>query len=143
MRNNVYYLSFYNDPVGFLFPDELPNNYYSPGLFLLETENDGNYAYSYSFDAMDNGTRVEHKLFRANEGDSSSTLYVVRTKHYGSFWFNLEMINPHLRYSGKRTQLHNHRNFSVAMTTDSDKLERICHKYNFYFIGSTLREDDL
>lgn len=81
-------------------------------------------------------------LFRANESDQRSTLYVVRTKNYGSFWFNLERINPSIRYIGRDPQLKNHEDFSVVMPTDSDKLERVCQNFNFYFIGSTLREAD-
>jgi hypothetical protein len=143
MNNIVYYLSFHSEQAGFLFPDELPQNYYSPGLFLIETEEDNNYSYDYTFNAMDNGKRVSLNLVRADEGNQSSSLYVVRTKHYGSFWFNLEQINPRLRYIGSKHQLTNRNQLSVAMATDSDKLERVCHKFNFYFIGSTLREPDL
>lgn len=55
MNSLVYYLSFYSELDGFLFPDELPANYYSPGLFLVEPTSNGNYPYNYLFDAMDNG----------------------------------------------------------------------------------------
>jgi hypothetical protein len=137
------HLSFYSEQSGFLFPNELPKNYYSPGLFLVEPENNGSFSYGYTFDAMDNSNRISLNLIRANEGDPNSTLYVVRTKHYGSFWFNLEIINNGFRYLGKKPQLIDHNPLAVAMTTDSDKLEKICKNYNFYFIGSTLPENDL
>lgn len=143
MNAIVYYLSFYGEQSGFLFPNELPKNYYSPGLFLVEPEGDGTFAYGYAFDAMDNGNRISLKLTRAYEGNPSSALYVVRTKHYGSFWFNLENINPSIRYIGGNPKLANHNPMAVAMTTDPDKLERVCKNYNFYFIGSTLAEKDL
>jgi len=143
VKNLVYYLSFYSEQSGFLFPEELPRNYYSPGLFLLEPEDDGSYAYNYTFDAMDNGKRVSLDLVRADEGNLQSNLYVVRTKHYGSFWFNLEKTNPNLRYEGNKQQLINHTHLSIVMTTDSDKLERVCQSFDFYFIGSTLSENDL
>jgi hypothetical protein len=140
MNNIVYYLSFFSELNGFLFPDELPKNYYAPGLFLVEPEANGSYPYGYSFDAMDNGRRVSLKLIRVDENNSRSSLFVVKTRHYGSFWFNLEKINPSFRYKGSRSLLHNHNDFCVAMTTDHDKLERVCRNFNFYFIGSTLRE---
>ncbi|MEL0639413.1 hypothetical protein V6260_02200 [Pseudoalteromonas aliena] len=143
MRNRVYYLSFFSEGGGFLFPDELPKNYYSPGLFLIESHRSGKYPYAFSFDAMDNGKRVSLKLERANESDPRSTLYVVRTKHYGSFWFKFEDINPSLRYLGSKFNLQDDFSFSVAISTDSEKLERACHNFDFYFIGSTLREEDL
>ena len=140
MNSAVYYLCFLGERSGFLFPDELPQNYYSPGLFLITPEQDDTYAYSYSFDAMDNGRRISLSLVRADEGNPMSALYVVRTKKYGSFWFDLRRINPLLRYIGNRQQLSKHGDFSVATTTNADKLERACKNFNFYFIGSTLRE---
>lgn len=143
MKNVVYYLSFFSDESSFLFPKELPKNYYSPGLFLVEAKNDGTFSYSYTFDAMDNGNRISLRLIRANEEDSSSTLYRVRTEHYGAFWFNLETINPSFRYRGEKSQLKNHNPLVVVMTTDTDKLERVCKNYNFYFIGSVLSEKSL
>lgn len=139
----VYYLSFYSEQFGFLFPNELPKNYYSPGLFLVEPGGNGTFSNGYTFDAMDNGSRISLKLIRANEDNPSSTLYVVRTKHYGSFWFNLEHINQNIRYIGRNPKLVNHNPMAVAMTTDPDKLERVCKNCNFYFIGSTLAENDL
>jgi hypothetical protein len=142
MNNRVYYLSFFSQGGGFLFPDELPNNYYSPGLFLIENNRSGKYPFAFSFDAMDNGRRVSLKLERANEGDPRSTLYVVKTKHYGSFWFNLEDINPSLGYLGTKLKLQDNHSFSVAISKDSEKLERECHNFDFYFIGSTLREEE-
>lgn len=143
MKAIVYYLSYYSEQQGFLFPNELPNNYYSPGLFIVEASDNGTFYYEYTFDAMDNGNRISLKLSRANEGDPSSTLYVVRTKNYGSFWFNLESINQLIRYIGRNPKLGNHNYMAVAVTTDSDKLERVCKNYNFYFIGSTLNEENL
>lgn len=143
MNTIVYYLSFYSEQQGFLFPNELPQNYYSPGLFLVEPNENGAFSYGYTFDAMDNGNRISLKLIRANEGDPNSILYVVRTNNYGSFWFNLESINQRIRYIGRNPKLGNHNPMAAVMTTDSDKLERVCKNYNFYFIGSTLNEEDL
>lgn len=142
MSGIVYYLSFFAEGAGFLFPDELPANYYSPGLFLVLPSEDGTYAYSYSFDAMDNGQRVTLKLVRVEEDNPRSSLYAVKTKNYGSFWFNLREINPKIRYMGGRRQLRKHGAFSVAISTDDNKLERTCNDFNFYFIGSTLRDGD-
>ncbi|MGP5546435.1 hypothetical protein [Psychrobacter alimentarius] len=143
MNNRVYYLSFFSEIGGFLFPDELPKNYYSPGLFLIESDRNGKYPYAFSFDAMDNGKRVSLKLEKANEDDPRSTLYVVRTTHYGSFWFKLEDINPSLGYLGVKFKLKDNHSFSIAISKDSEKLERVCRNFDFYFIGSTLCEEDL
>lgn len=142
MSNLVYYLSFLSEE-GFLFPEELPENYYAPGLFIIEQNQTHEFGFRYTFDAMDNGTRVSLSMVRANENDRNSTLYVVKTEYYGSFWFNLELINPHIKYKGKKQELLNHNNLGIALTTDSNKLERICHDFNFYFIGNTLRESNL
>ncbi|WDB48801.1 hypothetical protein [Escherichia albertii] len=94
MNGRVYYLSFFNEQGGFLFPDELPDDYYSPGLFIVERNQCGEYPDVFLFDAMDNGKRVSLHLTRVSERNSISTLYVVRTEDYGSFGFRLENINP-------------------------------------------------
>lgn len=142
MKNIVHYLCFYQD-VGFLFPDELPDNYYFPGLFLVETKGDGKLSYDYSFDAMESGRRISLTMVRANEGEINSTLYSVRTEHFGSFGFNLERINPKIRYGGQRSDLLNHRHFFAAVSIDQEKLERVCREFDFYFIGSTERNSEL
>lgn len=143
MSGLVYYLCFLGERSGFLFPDELPKNYYSPGLFLVTPEEDGTYAFSYTFDAMDNGVRISLNLVRADEANPRSTLYVVRTDSYGSFWFDLRVVNSQFRYIGNRSQISQYRDFSVAVSVDADKLERACKNFNFYFIGRTLRDRDL
>lgn len=142
MKNVIYYLSFFSEDDGFLFPDELPENYYCPGLFLLELDNNSMPFSNYTFDAMDDGNRSSLSLVRVNESDRESNLYVVRTKNYGPFWFNLLNISPNLRYNGGRSQLKDHNQFAVAITTDFYKLERACQEYNFYFIGTTLSENE-
>lgn len=142
MNNVVYYLCYFDEQRGVVFPDELPRNYYSPGLFLVEPQNRGEHYYNYSFDAMDNGKKISLMLIRVNDSNLSSNLYVVKTKNYGSFWFKLETINPRIRYVGKRNQLRSHQGFSVAMSTDSGKLERVCKEHNFYFIGRALRDSE-
>lgn len=143
MNNVVYYLSFFSEGNGFVFPHELPKNYYSPGLFLVEPNQNNDFSYSYTFDAMDGGRRISLALSRANEDNPLSSLYMVKTEHYGTFWFNLESIKPEFRYIGSRVELNNHNSFFVVMTTDRQKLERVCNEFNFYFIGNTLLENDL
>lgn len=141
MRNRILYLSFFPPEDGFLFPSELPDQYYSPGLFIAEAESDGSLAYSYIFDAMDAGSRVEFELVRQDEADPNSNLYVVQTKQFGSFYFSLVNVNPRYKYRGKNRSLRDHRELKIAVTRDSQKLERVCQNFDFYFIGSTLTED--
>ncbi len=142
MTRRVLYLSFYRPEEGFLFPDELPDQYYSPGLFLVEEEGHGRLSSSYLFDAMDGGRRVTLQMTRHDEGNQLSNLYVVRTDLFGTFGFSLTGINPKLaKYRGGRPQLQNHNRLRIAVTQNSRKLERICEEFDFYFIGATLREE--
>lgn len=142
MNKFIYYLSYYNEKFGFLFPDELPDNYYAPGLFLIEVDNNNNFLHTYTFDAMDNGKRTTLELTCTNK-EHNSSLYVVRTKHYGSFWFNLERIHFGLVYIGKNKLMADHNNLAVLISTDSNKLEKVCKEYNFYFIGKALTNEEL
>ncbi|MEY8120359.1 hypothetical protein AB9F26_19220 [Falsihalocynthiibacter sp. BN13B15] len=98
MNPQILYLSFFPLGNGFLFPNELPKDYYAPGLFIAEQDPSGSLPYAYSFDAMDAGRRSTLKLFRQDEADPEANLYVVRTEHYGAFWFSLEPVNPEYRY---------------------------------------------
>lgn len=141
MIPQFYYLSLYSPVDGFLFPNELPSAYYAPGLFVVEEDPNEGLVYSYEFDAMDNGQRVTLSMVRHNEGPGNSNLYVVKTKFYGSFWFSLEEINQSVaRYRGNRHAMQSHGALRAAVTRDGAKLERICERFNFYFIGTTLRE---
>ncbi|WP_243250043.1 hypothetical protein [Sulfitobacter pontiacus] len=141
MNAEVFYLSFFHPENSFLFPNELPDQYYSPGLFIAEAKRDGNLAYRYTFDAMDSGDRVRLELVRQDEGDISSSLYVVRTKKYGSFYFSFLDLNHRFRYRGKKRSLIDHGELKVALSRDNQKLERVCQNFDFYFIGSTLTEE--
>lgn len=141
MNKKILYLSFFPPEDGFLFPNELPDQYYAPGLFIAEAEPDGRLDYRYIFDAIDSGNRVELDLVRQDEADPNSNLYVVRTKQYGSFYFSLVDVNPRYKYRGKNRLLRDHRELKIAVTRDSQKLERVCQSFDFYFIGSTLTED--
>ena len=141
MKQEILYLSFFPPEAGLLFPDELPTDYYAPGLFIAQQVNDDSLAYAYSFDAMDAGRRVSLKLVRQYEADPQSSLYVVRTDHYGSFWFSLVPLNPEYVYRGRKQTMRNHNPLQIAVARDSTKLERVCKEFDFYFIGSTLNVD--
>ena len=139
MNPPVLYLSHYPPSMGFLFPNELPKQYYAPGLFVVEQNPDGRLPYQFDFDAMDRGNRITLHLVRQNEGDLFSNLYIVRTKFLGTFGFRITGINPLFeRYRGNHPALLNHRKLHLLVSQDSRKLERVCEKYDFYFIGDTL-----
>lgn len=137
----ILYLSLFSPENALLFPTELPDGYFSPGLFVAEEDPKGLAAYEYSFDAMDAGNRVTLNLVRQDEANPTATLYAVRTEKFGIFFFSLVEMNPIYRYIGKKTSLRKHQNFRIAVTRDAQKLERVCQNFNFYFIGSTMSED--
>ncbi|WP_170790257.1 hypothetical protein [Ruegeria lacuscaerulensis] len=142
MNKEILYLSYFPQEDGFLFPDELPDHYFSPGLFIAEEDGSETLPYAYRFDAMDAGRRVQLNLVRFPEADENSNLYVVHTDFYGDFWFSLDKMNPALRYRGRRPMLRGHQKFRIAVTRDSQKLERVCKEFDFYFIGSTMTEEE-
>lgn len=143
MNKPVYYLCYKTTLNGFLFPDELPKDYYSPGLFILETDNNNNLSYHYDFKAMQQGREITLKLFRSESSTSGSNLYIVKTADYGIFGFTVEQINPKIKYLGKKQKLANHKPLYIAISIDQKKLEQVCHEHDFYFIGDVLREQKL
>lgn len=142
MKQKILYLSVFPPETALLFPNELPDAYFAPGLFIAQQEVGGTLPYSYSFDAMDGDQRVSLQLVRHDEADRDANLYVVHTKHYGSFWFSLEPINPEFRYRGRKQRLRDHADLRMAVARDSQKLERVCKEFDFYFIGSTLDDEE-
>lgn len=130
--SQVYYLSFFNN--GFLFPYELPEHYFAPGLFLVQEENE-RLSQDYEFTAMDNGVRSNLRLIKSQK-DEDGQQYYVTSKKYGKFIFTVEDINPALnKYIGSGNELRNNSKFRLLFPVDARKLELVCQRYNFYFIG--------
>jgi hypothetical protein len=134
MEETVYYLCRNSERQGFVFADELPEEQYSPGLFLIPNI-DEKYQPKYGFDAIDNGKIITLDLVRS-EDTSSENCYKVETK-YGEFLFDLKDVD--MRYIGNRVESFKDVMLALVVPRDEIKLEEVCRDFNFYFVGHTVR----
>ncbi|SHF98300.1 hypothetical protein SAMN02745753_03012 [Marinomonas polaris DSM 16579] len=132
MKNTVQYLSFYPEADGLVFPQELPEDYYSLGKFYVFVNGNGCLAHRYYFDAEDEGKDVRLTLER-QKNSPSSNIYIVRTKKYGIFPFVIEPT--HYQYVGRLQNLQSFRLFRV-IPLNLAKLEEACMRYRFFFCGA-------
>lgn len=144
MSNWVYYLSYFMEQEGFLFPYELPDYYYAPGLFLIQSRETGMFPFQFSFPVMDNGVRRVLTLERAERKSDFHPYFFVTTKNYGKFIFKLQAINPQFnKYLGTDKSLRKQTPFWILYPANNNKLEKVCRKFNFYFIGYAGQEKDM
>ncbi|GHW57989.1 hypothetical protein [Vibrio cholerae] len=132
MKNIVQYLSFYPEVSGLVFPQELPEEYYSLGKFYVYATSRGDLAHRYHFDAEDEGKDVRLLLER-QESSQGSNIYVVRTNKYGIFPFVIEPTRH--RYVGRLKKLKNVQLFRV-IPLNLAKLEEACLSHRFFFCGA-------
>lgn len=132
MKHIVQYLSFYPEVDGLVFPQELPEDYYSLGKFYVYATSRGDLAHRYYFDAEDEGKDVRLLLER-QESSPDSNIYIVRTKKHGIFPFVIEPTR--YQYVGSLQKLQNVRLFRV-IPLNLDKLEEACLSKKFFFCGA-------
>jgi hypothetical protein len=129
---------------GLLFPNELEENYYSPGYFVITREQK---AEKFSLKAVRDGEPIETVLVPDQElGDTP--LYRVEVKGIGVFVFLARPLPPYERwvpapefseykYIGHFEPLKSHGHFWLLMPANEDFFEAACREKNFFFVGTT------
>jgi hypothetical protein len=128
---NVWYLCHSaEDPPGMVFPSELPDHYYSPGVFYIEW--DGRSEEPYRFRHRQQGQDSASVLLYQGNG-----LFSVPDSPVGRFWFFAE--KPHYKfrkYIGASQALSQHGSFWRLFELWPDRHELACREQDFYFLGS-------
>lgn len=134
---------------GLLFPEELPDDDYSQGAFMVEAFSIGPEA-QYVFRALREGVPTDYVLrqigFLGDGAGLSATaprVFVVVVEGVGSFGFLAKpadgrRIAP-LSYVGERLRFGNVR-FWTMFPHDPSALERACVEADFFFVGVTSRD---
>jgi hypothetical protein len=132
---SILYLSIFHDENYLVFPSALPENYYAPGNFVIESRYD-NLDESYLFLAVDNEievpltlTRIRDRFYKAISPDNSEYFFSVHS--IDEFWWHFS--SPF----GERLRLkHNpSAEFCILQPTDHNKLEAAALMKKFYFVG--------
>ncbi len=133
--NSVFYLCrSQNDSDQFVFANELPENYYSPGLFIVEAANRrGLLEQGFNFLARQGKQTISLELRRTENGRA----YIVDAAHNGKFYFKAIALDRSSRYSGQRRGLFHDMPLYRFEPANMRQLERACIDRDFYFIGST------
>lgn len=137
MKEFVYYLCLSDKENGLVFPHELPENYYSPGHFILMSI-DSNLEEKYTFIAVRANKRYKLSLERIDEMDAKNNLnydklYVVYTKEYGPMFF-LAVLLDKISYVGKEMPFEVETYWEI-LPLDEVGLENLAKKHDFYFVG--------
>ncbi|MCK0509573.1 hypothetical protein [Aromatoleum buckelii] len=133
MRSVFYLCRSPHDPELFLFANELPENYYSPGLFVVEAINRrGMLGPNFKFLARQDRQTMSLELRRSENGRA----YMVDAGHNGTFYFKAIALDRKSRYSGQRGDSFNGMSLYRLEPANMRQLERICADRDFYFIGS-------
>ena len=132
--NSVFYLCRSpDDPDQFVFADELPDNYYSPGFFVVEAATQtGALDQIFKFRARQGEQVLDLDLKRSKEGRA----YIVDAAENGKFYFKQVAFKKHSRYVGKRGGIFKGRPLYRMEPANTGLLEQACISRDFYFIGS-------
>ena len=122
-----------NDPKQFLFANELPEHYYSPGLFIVEAVNKRRMlSPSFKFLARQGQQTLSLDLRRSEKGRA----YVANAGVNGIFYFKAVALDRTSRYTGRRESFFHDMPMYRLEPANMGQLERACVDRDFYFIGS-------
>lgn len=127
------------DSKQFVFASELPENYYSPGLFVIEAASrGGRLEQTFNFLARQGQNTMSLELRRSKNGRA----YIVDAAHNGKFYFKAVALDINSRYSGQRRWLFHDMPLYRLEPANMQQLESACIDRDFYFIGSAGVESD-
>lgn len=135
----VYYLCHSDKPgnVGFVFPNELVPDSYTPGIWAVVPNSDGNLDDVYLFDAVNDTSVEKFELKRVH----NSIYQVIHPKH-GIIRFRIVMwhYGKDIRYLGNSPLIKTPNVFHVV-PVNVLQLEEICAASQFFFVGQVDEEN--
>lgn len=121
-------------PDHFVFANELPKDYYSPGLFVVEADNrSGLLKQDFKFLARQGQQTMSLDLRRSKNGRT----YIVDAADNGVFYFKAIALKRSSRYSGQNRDLFHDMPLYRFEPANMRQLESACINRDFYFTGST------
>lgn len=130
----VFYLCHAPETGQLVFPDELPDNYNSPGFMFIEENKDGGLSDEYAFLAAHGDKYVTLNLVRSDAPNK----FRVDAGEFGHFTFQAVALDPALHYVGNRRDLFKGTRLWGIGPADQQEMERqeqVCLQHDFYFLG--------
>lgn len=135
----IYYLC-YSDRKeidGLLFPNELFEETYAPGLWVVDLLDFERFPDSFNFKAVDNDEVINFKMTRVND-----LVYQVDIPKYGKFYFRIiTTFFLYNKYKGNSNLINKKSRLYQVVSMDIQKLHRTCLEKRFFFVGRV--DDDL
>jgi hypothetical protein len=129
----IHYLSNSDKPgiEGLLFPGELLEDTYAPGIWIIDLQNFERLPKTFEFDAVDNNELQSLKMTQVNR-----TVFQVETSKYGKFYFRIMNTFFHYKkYVGNSKLIDPNNRLYQVVSMDIQKLHRACLENGFFFVG--------
>jgi hypothetical protein len=132
---SVFYLCrSHDDLYGLLFAGDLPQSYYSLGMFVIEANHwSGELAGTYSFLARQ-GRKTLNLTLKLLE---VRPIYMVDADENGIFYFKAIALDRRIKYCGSMDSIFQGKQLYRLEPASMIKLEKACVENDFYFIGSS------
>ncbi|MCB0497223.1 MAG: hypothetical protein KDC79_13875 [Cyclobacteriaceae bacterium] len=130
--NPVYYLSYSDSPrnYGLVFPSELQEDTYSPGIWVV-AQNYNGYENEFIFDAVDKGELISLNMVRIG-----NSVFQVSTANYGKIFFRIRSIHWYYNmYTGNSNLIKPGQRLLQVVPMDYRRLENLCREELFFFVG--------
>jgi hypothetical protein len=129
----IYYLSYSDKPEteGLLFPSELLQDNYAPGLWVIDLQEFERLPDTFEFDAVDNNELQTLKMTRVNR-----SVFQVDTDKHGKFYFRiLNIFFRYQKYIGNSKLIDPNSRLFQVVSMDTQKLHRTSLDKGFFFVG--------
>lgn len=140
MRGFIHYLIQHpSERDGLIYPTDLNDNdneYYSVGSFYLMGSPGFKIRQYYIFHAVHGEETIGVDLFRVRH---SRNFYQTTFKDFGTLLFYAQPVMIKQSYIGKQSQMRNLVAIRRLIPLDAKRLDHICEKHSFYFIGYSPR----
>lgn len=129
----VYYMCYSDNSNadGLVFPNELLEDTYSPGLWVIELMEFEILPNIFEFDAVDNNELQELKMTRINQD-----IYQVESVKNGKFYFRIQhLFFRYNKYVGESKLINPRSKLLQVVPLNIQKLDSICLENGFFFVG--------
>lgn len=127
----VLYLSYSNLDEGLVFPNELEDRIYSPGMWMIQGSSILTCPSTLSFDAV-----YQNQLQGLTLTRIEGNYYQSDTQNFGKVNFRLiELYERYQNYVGKSTLVNRDLKFFQLVPIDIPKITELCLKNHFFFVG--------
>lgn len=129
----IHYLCYSDKPEteGLLFPIELLQDTYAPGLWVIDLQDFERMPDTFEFDAVDNNELQILKMTRVNR-----SVFQVDTAKHGKFYFRiLNIFFRYQKYIGNSKLIGPNSRLYQVVSMDTQKLHRTSLDKGFFFVG--------